>query len=127
MNVKRYTTHNVEHCEFLPPDGFVMIHEHHPDINSDYSEGKHCRELAAVLQAAGIESAICPINRTNLAPWGSGPGGRIRAGDSMMPSVHRVFVPANKEAEARAAIEIHKQAVKAWIHHGAPMPEACRQ
>ena len=123
--IKKYTENGTIYMELLPPEGYSLAWESYPDINGENFAKGETTELRRVLFAADIVSVSCPIRRENASPMGSGPGGRIRFGDSMMPSTHRIFVPADSLVAAKAAIDEHKAAIKLWLDNKAPMPVAC--
>ena len=63
---------------------------------------------------------------TKTSPQGSGPYGRVRFGDNMMPGIYRVAVPNDHLEAARNAIKLHEEEVHNWLHKNGPMPDACR-
>lgn len=123
--IKTYTEHRTIYRETLPPEGYSLVWESYPDINGENFAKSETAELRRVLSSANIVSVSCPIRRENASPMGSGPGGRIRFGDSMMPSTHRIFVPTDSLVAAKAAIDEHKAAIKLWLDKKDPMPTAC--
>lgn len=126
MAIRKYTENSIEHIESIPPEGFALIQEQHPDINGEMHAAKYAREIHYVFSQKGIPSESHDIKRNNLAPMGSGPGGRIRFGDSMMPSIHRIYVPADKLDEAFEVLLEHRAEVRKWLFEGGPIPEACK-
>lgn len=80
------------------------------------------REITLALKNAGIESEHYPIHRKLIAPLGSGPGGRVRFGDDMMPSVYRICVESKNVAAAKAAIEDFEKRVQEWLYSNGPVP-----
>lgn len=126
--MKIYTDRGIEYREDEPSIGFVLCWERHPTMNENDFAFREATEISHVLMlwGRGIQHENRPIRMRNVSPIGSGPGGRIRFGDDMMPTIQRIFVPAEKLSEALLAIEEHKQAVKQWLHHGAPMPDVCK-
>lgn len=126
--MKIYTDRGIEYQEDEPSEGFVLCWERYPTINEDSFACREATEIGHVLMhwKRGIQYENRPIRMRNVSPIGSGPGGRIRFGDDMMPTIQRIFVREEKLSEALLAIEEHKQAVRQWLHHGAPMPEVCR-
>ena len=123
--IKMYTEHRTIYRETIPPEGYSLVWESYPDINGENFAESETAELRRILSSANVVSVSCPIKRENAFPMGSGPGGRIRFGDSMMPSIHRIFVPADSLAAAKTAIDGHKAAIKLWLDGKAPMPVAC--
>ncbi len=112
------------------PEGWGIIDTYHPTPSVtpwDYHGGKHQREYEAVLKAAGVLAICLETRRSRLNPMGSGPGGRVRFGDNMMPSTYSIAVPVADTEKAKEAIKAHKEAIDAWLFKGGAMPEACRQ
>lgn len=126
---RTYRLDGVEYREDLAPDMYVLVDTYTPDHTIapwDYYGNNHAKEISAVLRNAGIPTKLCLTKRTNTACRGSGPGGRVRMGDDMMPTTYRTYVPKHRDVDAMAALKLHEDAVHAWLHEGAPMPEACR-
>lgn len=122
-----YTENGVAIRETALPAGMTVIETYHPHATPwDYYGGKWLREMSAVLAAAGIESTPLVTHRTRTSPAGSGPNGRVRFGDAMMPGIYRIAVADHSESAARAALAAHATAIRAWLHDGAPMPAVFR-
>lgn len=124
--MKIYTDRGIEYREDEPSEGFVLCWERHPTINEDNFAYREATEIGYVLWEKGIQYENRPIRRKNMCPSGSGPGGRIRFGDDMMATIQRIFVRSEDLSQALLAIQEHDNAVKQWLHHGAPMPQVCR-
>lgn len=117
----------VERRETIPIEGWVIVYEYYPDLNSDYYASRNVIEFQRVLADAGIISHSCPIRQQRTyVGVGSGPGGRPRFGDKMMPTIQRLFVEPSNVGAANAAMAKHKEAVKLWLDYKGPMPEVCR-
>ena len=126
--MKIYTDRGIEYREDEPSEGFVLCWERYPTINEESFACREATEIGHVLMLwkRGIQYENRPIRRKKIYPSGSGPGGRVRFGDDMLPTIQRIFVPEGKLSEAILAIEEHDNAVKQWLHNGAPMPAVCR-
>ena len=127
--MKTHTEHSIRIVEEEVPAGHVVIDDYTPTSSVtpwDYYGGKHQREYSAVLKAAVIQHTLLTTHRTNLAPMGTGPMGRVRFGDDMMPGTYRISVTVADQSAALAAIEKHKQGIKDWLDGKAEMPAACR-
>jgi len=127
--VKTYTKGNVKYVECLCPDGYTVIDEFTPTHTItpwDVYGYRHVNEISAVLSAREILHVVLTCDRTNLVPWGTGPQGRVRFGDAMMPGTYSVAVPCDRVADAQAAMAAHKVLVDAWLNNQGPMPSACR-
>lgn len=109
------------------PEGTVEVDSHVPNAGPwDYYGGKHQRTIMKVLRAAGLSPVPLVTHRRNLSPMGSGPGGRVRFGDDMVPGVYRVAVPRGQSPAAAAAILSHRADVDRWLFHDGAMPEVYR-
>lgn len=84
---------------------------------------KHQRELMSVFADAGIECIAFDTYRRIISPFGTGPGGRVRFGDDMMPSTYMIAIPKKDKGLAIAAIEQFRRAVHAWLYEKGPMPK----
>lgn len=113
---------------FTPvPAGWVEIVSYQPhSCPWDVNGLKHQREYLKVLEDAGIIGIPLVTHHRRISPQGTGPGGRIRFGDDMMPGFYRIIVASCDEKAARAALEAHLDRIRLWLDHKAPMPEACR-
>lgn len=128
-NITRTTTteHGVTSVKEETPNDWVDVVTFHPHSSPwDYYGGKQIRETMHVLQACSIMCVGLVTNRTIVSPQGSGPYGRVRFGDNMMPGIYRVAVPKGSVDAAKNAIEVHKNAIHEWLHNNGPMPNACR-
>ena len=131
IETRTYTQDCVTIREQQVPPMFVVVDTYHPCHTTtpwDHYGGKHTREIKRVLLAAGIESISLVESHTHNAPSGSGPGGRVRFGDNMMPGIYRVAVPKHDAPAAGEAIAAHKKEVEEWLKapQGTPLPLACR-
>jgi hypothetical protein len=127
IEIVKMVEHNVEISHQPTPDGMVDVATYNPHSTPwDYHGGKFQREMIKVLAGAGIEGAALTTNRRNLVPMGTGPYGRVRFGDDMLPGTFRVAVKSEDRNAALAAIEAHKAAIDRWLNEGGTMPEACR-
>lgn len=125
--MKTYTEHGVEHRVEEVPDGHVVIDTYNPHSTPwDYHGGKHLREMAAVLKNAGLSPVSLVEHHRRVTPHGTGPGGRVRFGDDMMPGIYRTAVPVDQEVAAKAALEAHKSAIAAWLDGSGEMPAVLR-
>lgn len=94
-----------------PPGGWRVVDSYtpcHTVTPYDYYGLKHQREIVGVLNAAGIECKTLEQKRRRLNPIGTGPGGRVRFGDDMVPSTYEVCVKKKHVTEARRVIEHHQ-------------------
>ncbi len=127
--IKKYTTGNIAYVEEVCPEGHTVIDAYHPSHTItpwDAYGNKRLAEYGRVLDAAGIPHVSLVTTRTNTVPYGTGPRGRVRFGDDMMPGTYSTAVPSAKVAEAKQAIEKHLEACRVWLHENGPMPVACR-
>lgn len=90
----------------------------------DYRGMRHVRQLGKVLTSAGIVYDTQIIARKKENFIGSGPGGAIRLGDDMLPSIYRILVPERDLVDAILALADHEAKVQLWLSGNAPMPEA---
>lgn len=127
VEMRTYRQDDVQVREQMVPSMFVVIDTYTPHSTPwDCYGNKHTREIKQVLLAAGIESVSLVTSETRIHPQGSGPQGRIRFGDNMMPGVYRVAVSKYKTQEAEVAIACHKNAIADWLDGSGDMPPACR-
>ncbi len=125
ITTRTYVLHNVTHREQMVPPMFVVVDTYHPSGSVtpwDYYGGKHTGEIKRVLMDANIESVSLVEMQVNNTPRGSGPNGRVRFGDSMMPGVYRVAVSKYDVPAAERAIAAHQKAVEQWLHEGGKQP-----
>lgn len=121
------TEYGIESRETPVPEGFTVLESYTPHSCPWDCYGRNwVNETRAVLKNAGIDSVECSIKQSILHPRGSGPGGRVRVGDNMMPGIFRVAVPTESMGAAVQAMAEHQTAVKNWLYNGGKMPEACR-
>lgn len=119
--------HGIEIIYTPVPTGWVEIDSYTPhSCPWDVHGLRHQREYLKVLDAEGIIGLPLVTHHRRLSPQGTGPGGRIRFGDDMMPGVYHIIVQKSQEKDARKALEAHQGCIVRWLAHAAPMPEACR-
>ena len=124
---REYVLNGVKIHETMVPDMYVVVDSYRPPQSCtpwDYYGNSHQKEIGRVLKAEGIEFTFCNIRETKMNPRGSGPGGRVRFGDSMMPGEYRIAVRKRDVEKATAAIERHKKAVIEWLEGNGPKPQA---
>lgn len=98
------------------PEGYVEVDSHTPSItSSDYYGLRHQEELRAVLQSALIESIALVTHKRRISPMGSGPGGRVRFGDDMMPSTYRIAVKIEDQPDAILKLQEHAITQRAYF------------
>lgn len=121
------TANGIESREQLTPHGWTDVWLYTPhSCLWDYYGSKAQRERMYVLGAAGVECEPLVTSMRRTAPAGTGPGGRVRFGDDMMPGVYRVAVPNLQVTAAIVALDAHDAAIGAWLlDTGSPMPTAC--
>ena len=122
--------HCVRYVDDDLPEGHVVIDEYtpcHTVTPWDYYGMCHQREYSKVLKAANITCVLLENRRTNLHPMGTGPGGRVRMGDNMMPSTYKIAIKIEDQNAAVVALAAHKAAIAEWLKGpiGAPLPAAC--
>lgn len=125
--MKKYEENGVEYRHEPTPEGWVEVDVYNPhSCPWDYYGNKHLIEMGNVLKAAGIEHQLLVTHRRKLHPMGSGPGGRVRFGDDMMPGIYRTAVAGKDVEAAYKALAAHQKAIHDWLHCGGSMPEALR-
>lgn len=109
------------------PENWVDVVKYHPHSTPwDYQGNKEIRRWMYVFQSCNIQCVGLVTTRTRLSPQGTGPFGRVRFGDDMMPGVYRVAVPKEHYEAAQNAIKMHEAEIQRWLHNDGPMPAACR-
>lgn len=109
------------------PTGWVEIDSYTPhSCPWDVHGLQHQREHLKVLEDVGIIGIPLVTHHRRISPQGTGPGGRIRFGDDMMPGRYHIIVPVSQEKAARAALEAHQAQIRLWLDNKADMPAACR-
>lgn len=88
---------------------------------------RHQREYLMVLSDANIIGLPLVTYHRRISPQGTGPGGRVRFGDDMMPGIYRVIVAKPDQEKAEAAIKAHEALIKDWIYNKGPEPDVCRR
>lgn len=118
----------IESRETVMREGFTVADVYYPNTCPwDYYGRKWLREMELVLAEKDIESQQIEVQQKNLIPMGSGPNGRVRFGDGMMPGCYKIAVPAEKLPEALDAIRHHQIDIKAWLDGDDSMPEILRK
>lgn len=134
MQVKQYIEGGVKHCKEIAPEGWVAIEEYEPCYSvvpwDSYSQ-KHFGPLIYILKKIGIETILCKHSREKIVGIGTGPNGRPRCGDEMMPSISTLYVRNGSKEKALSAIKTHREEVSNWLAsygkpNQMPMPEALR-
>jgi len=123
----------IEHSIQLPPIGYIAVAVYSPHSTPwDYYGMKQCHEWEAIMKASYLNNEA-PIpcitlekKARRISPHGSGPGGRVRFGDDMMPSLYSLVVPAEFVTLAKLKIECHKLDVEEWLDGASPMPAVTR-
>lgn len=129
IDTKVYNERGIRYRQMVCPEGYTIIDEyvpHHSVTPWDLYGLKHQQEYAKVLIAAGIVPQLLTTHRTRLWPIGSGPGGRVRCGDDMLPGVYSIAVLQSDVAYARQAITSHELEIQQWLAGLTAMPLACR-
>jgi len=126
---RTYVHNGVTVREQMVPHMFVVVDTYHPFTSItpwDCYGSKHMREIQRVLATTGIESVSLVESHTRNTPVGTGPNGRVRFGDNMMPSIYRVAVPKHDAPAAQTAIAAHKAEIDKWINGDRiTLPLAC--
>jgi hypothetical protein len=125
---KTYVLNGVTIREEVCPSMMAIVDTFTPCPSNppyDVQGWRHVREIKKVLMEVGIESLALVESHTRNNPQGSGPGGAVRFGDSMMPSIYRVVVGKHLAEKAECAIAEHKRQIDLWIE-GGELPLACR-
>lgn len=126
VEIRKYTQDGVNVVEEMVPPMMVVVDTYHPHSTPWDCYGRnHQREYTRVLKLAGVDCVCLETHNTRINPYPSGPNGRVRFGDDMMPSTYRIAVNKYDMEKAEAAIAAHKTAVEAWLNNNAPVPEAC--
>lgn len=134
MQVKQYIEGGVKHCKEIAPEGWVAIEEHEPSYSVvpwDYHGRKHFEPLLYILKKIGIETILAEHSRERTWAIGTGPNGRPRSGDYMMPGIYTLYVRNGSEEKALSVIKTHREEVSNWLAsygkpNEMPMPEALR-
>jgi hypothetical protein len=125
IGLRKEERNGVSVCEDVTPDGWRVVWSHTPSITPwDYYGVRAARETRVVLGAYGIPTILLESRCERINPMGSGQGGRVRFGDSMMPTTYSVAVEEGDTAMALKAIEAHKEQVRQWLDGKAPKPAA---
>jgi hypothetical protein len=116
VTMRTFNLYGVEHREQMVPHMWVVVDTFHPHITPwDCTGGRHQRVLQAILREADIESLALVTHKRRLSPMGSGPGGRVRFGDDMLPGVYRTAVAKRDFQAAEKALATHREAVTQWL------------
>jgi hypothetical protein len=135
MQVKQYTDRGIKHREEIAPDGWIAIeiYSQHSMVPWDYHSRRHFKPLLHVLNKAGIATFLCEHSQegTRLigSSGGTGPEGRVRSGDNMIPSIYTLYVRDESKEVALLTIKTHQEEVSTWLASygkpdAIPMPEA---
>ena len=73
----------------------------------DYHGAMGAKDIQDNLSAVGIESTVQEEKRRIENPIGTGPGGRVRVGDEMLPSLYHIQVDKKHEKKAKSILS-HK-------------------
>ncbi len=84
------------------------------------------RTWTLIMAGAGVPCQIRTIRKKRLHPHGTGPNGRVRFGDDMMPSEYHLCIPKRFHETAEKALLEHENSVHKWLHEAGKMPDACR-
>ena len=127
METRTYVLDGVETREEMCPDKYFSIRIYHPGSTPwDYQCSKKASEWQKVMAAAEIPCVICTTKQKRTSPQGSGPGGRVRFGDDMMPGNISLCIPKRFHEAADNALSEHARAVNSWLYDEAEMPAALR-
>lgn len=100
-----YQENGIEYRKEECPEGWVEVNTYRPHSTPwDCYGNQHILNIRKLLSEAGIDSVGLVTHERRTSPIGTGPGGRVRFGDDMMPGVYRVAVKQEKEFAARQAI-----------------------
>lgn len=117
------------HTDDNIPDHLRVLDDYTPSASVtpwDCYGRRHWREVVLVLGAAGIPAEAYEYRREGTRAMGSlggsGPGGRVRMGDDMMPSTYLVAVLPTDLDRAKAALAQHRAAVDNWLFRNGPRP-----
>lgn len=121
------TTNGIIKRTPITPVGWVLLDSHRPhSCPWDTYGNSHCRDLKATLQnIAGITAIHAHERHTNVYPIGSGSGGSVRFGDSMMPGVYHTFVCSEDQADANRVLSIRRLVIDEWLFNGGKRPAEC--
>ena len=131
MEAREYTENGVKVREEMVPHMYVIVETYTPhSCPWDYYGMKKCHEWKAVMKEAGIPCQTLHTRKSGTKPFGgpggTGPGGRVRMGDNMMPGLYRLCVPKHCVGAAQAALNEHKRQINLWLDGHCDMPTACR-
>lgn len=86
----------VRTIEQLCPDGYKEVDSYIPSSSIcpwDHYGLSHQQEIYKLFTDLGLHPIKLVTNRTKIYPIGSGPNGRVRFGDDMLPSIYRIALP----------------------------------
>ena len=127
MESRTYVIDGVELREEMVPDGHFTIESYIPHSTPwDYYGNKQHRTWTLIMAGAGVPCQIRTIRKKRLHPHGTGPNGRVRFGDDMMPSEYHLCIPKRFHETAEKALLEHENSVHKWLHEAGKMPDACR-
>lgn len=126
---REYNLSGLHYVEFKPDNPlFIQIKSYTPhSCPWDCYGNKWVIEMGRVMSKAKIAFEICETQRKKIAPMGTGPMGRVRFGDDMVPSIYTLYVSKYDDVAAYAAIHSHEKDVENWLYHGGAMPDVMRQ
>jgi hypothetical protein len=92
---KLYIQNGIEYNEPQVPEGYTLVDSYQPhSCPWDCYGNRHLGEVSNVMAEAGIEHVALVTHRRAVSPFPSGPNGRVRFGDDIMPGVYRLAVPS---------------------------------
>jgi hypothetical protein len=123
---REYNLNGLKITEFKPDDPLMVTVKTYTPHSCpwDYCGNKWMIEMGRVLAKVGIKHECCVTHRQRIAPQGTGPGGRVRFGDDMVPSEYRLYVSKYDDVATMAAINKHEAEVREWLYNHGPRPEA---
>lgn len=117
---------DIEYREDMCPHMYVEVDVYQPCRSVtpwDAYGGRRLLVMQEVMQDAQVRSVALVTHRRILSPIkGSGPGGRVRFGDDMLPGIYRTAVHKYDVVAAQKAIARYEKEVDDWIHNGGPRP-----
>jgi len=102
ISVEKTEEHGCSVVRPICPEGWT-VDDYYPSSSLtpwDYYGRLHQQSVRDLLGKSDIKSIPLHTSRDILAPVGSGSGGRVRFGDSMMPGIYQVAVPTEQADKA---------------------------
>ena len=119
--MKTTTENNVETRETELKDGYKIAAVFHPQsVPWDVEKTKQGAEWSTLMHVNDIPFQIIRVEQKNLTPRGSGSGGRVRFGDSMMPGKIKLAVPVEVLGKAEAVLSMYRKQITEWVSHDSP-------